>query len=81
MGPLARKDLVAQLERQVQESMQQGATCLLGGRVPSCDANLYEVTVLDDVEPHHAVFREETFGPVFAITKGATVEELIRLAN
>lgn len=38
-------------------------------------------TVLDGVEPHHEVFREEVFGPVITLTPFRTLEEAIELAN
>jgi len=49
-----------------------------GGRAAD---NMVEPTVVDGVGPQHALFREEIFGPVLAVTTFHTVEEAIALAN
>ncbi|PSR08646.1 MAG: succinate-semialdehyde dehydrogenase, partial [Bacteroidetes bacterium] len=59
VGPLARKDLADQLNRQVVESVRQGAELLLGGHQLGC---YHEPTVLGNVQPGMAAFDEETFG-------------------
>jgi len=78
IGPLARKDLATQLHDQVQESIQEGAKLLLGGRQNNC---FYEPTVLENVTPKMSVFKEETFGPVAAFVKVGSVDEAFSLAE
>jgi succinate-semialdehyde dehydrogenase/glutarate-semialdehyde dehydrogenase len=62
-GPLARSDLRDALERQVRESVREGARVLAGGRSVDRPGFLYEPTVLDRVSPGMPVVAEEVFGP------------------
>ncbi|MCL4466778.1 MAG: NAD-dependent succinate-semialdehyde dehydrogenase [Chloroflexi bacterium] len=81
LGPLARADLVSQLERQVNESVRQGARVLLGGGRLSRPGYFFAPTVLADVTPDMPVFREETFGPVASLIRVRDEEQAVRLAN
>lgn len=81
IGPMARKDLRAELHGQVQRTLAQGARLLLGGHEVDGPGNFYEATVLADVAPGMAAFEEETFGPVAAITVADDAEHAITLAN
>lgn len=81
VGPIARKDLRENLHRQVQTTREAGATCLMGGELPTEDGFFYPVTLLTDVTPDMCAFREETFGPVMVIIKAQNTEDAIRLAN
>ncbi len=51
VGPLAREDLIADLERQVSESVLLGARPLVGGKRVSGDGYYFEPTVLVGVRP------------------------------
>jgi len=81
MGPMARNDLRDELHNQVERSIAAGATLLLGGHKIEGPGNFYAPTVLADVSPGMAVFDEETFGPVAAITVAEDAEHAIELAN
>ncbi len=81
IGPIARNELRQNLHRQVSETIQAGAKCLLGGEMPSGDGFFYPVTLLTDVTRDMCAFREETFGPVMAVTPAGDVEEAVQLAN
>jgi len=81
IGPIARKDLRDGLHRQVQETISAGATCVLGGEVPSGDGFFYPVTLLTGVEPGMTAFCEETFGPVAAVIKARDEQHAMELAN
>jgi succinate-semialdehyde dehydrogenase/glutarate-semialdehyde dehydrogenase len=81
IGPIARADLRDNLHRQVIESIQAGARCLLGGELPEGKGFLYPVTMLVDVTPDMVAFREETFGPVMCVTKAENAEHALELAN
>lgn len=78
MGPLARLDLAEALEQQVQAAIREGAVLLTGGHRHNCH---FAPTLLDNVSPDSVVFREETFGPVAALTEVADANEAVRLAN
>lgn len=81
IGPIARADLRDNLHRQVMESINAGARCLLGGELPDGDGFLYPATMLVDVTPDMTAFREETFGPVMCVVKADSVEHALELAN
>lgn len=78
IGPLARTDLAEELDQQVQRSIRDGAEVLIGGERNEAT---YMPTVLDKVKPGMAVFDEETFGPVAAITRFNGIDEAIELSN
>ncbi len=81
VGPLAREDLIADLERQVSESVQLGARPLVGGKRVSGDGYYFEPTVLVGVRPGMPAYHEETFGPVAAVIRVSDEEEALRVAN
>ncbi len=81
IGPQARADLRDDLHRQVLESIDKGARCLLGGFVPEDEGAWYPATVLTDVGPGMPAYDEELFGPVAAIIPVADEDEAIRVAN
>jgi succinate-semialdehyde dehydrogenase/glutarate-semialdehyde dehydrogenase len=78
IGSLARVDLAEELENQVQKSIQMGAQLITGGKRYEA---FFEPTILTDVIPTMPVFKEETFGPVAAITTFKTIDEAIELSN
>ena len=81
VGPLARPDLVDALERQVKESVAQGARVLVGGKRLDGQGNYFAPTVLGGVTARMPVFREETFGPVAALIRVKDEEEALAVAN
>ncbi|MDX1342185.1 MAG: aldehyde dehydrogenase family protein, partial [Reinekea sp.] len=62
VGPIARADLRDNLHRQVTETREQGARCLLGGEPVPGPGYYYPVTLLADVQPGMCAFAEEVFG-------------------
>ena len=81
VGPLAREDLRDAVERQVRQSVGQGARILAGGRIPEGPGFFYEPTVLDHVRPGMPVLEEEVFGPAVPVVRAADSAEALRLAN
>ena len=81
LGPLARPDLRAELQRQVDASITMGATCLLGGKIPEGDGSYYPATLLTGVTSNMPAFREELFGPVACIIPVSDEASAIKLAN
>lgn len=81
IGPLMNEAAVAKQEEQVADAVAKGAKLACGGRRHEMGPLFYEPTVLIDV-PHDAlIMREETFGPVAAITPFDTEEEVVAHAN
>ena len=81
VGPIARDDLRQGLHRQVTETVNQGARCLLGGEMPSGPGFFYPVTLLADVTPGMQASCEETFGPIAVIMKADNAEQALAMAN
>jgi succinate-semialdehyde dehydrogenase/glutarate-semialdehyde dehydrogenase len=82
LGPLARADLVDELERQVQESVRRGARILTGGKRLSDRPGFYfQPTVLADVQPGMPAYDEELFGPVAALISARDADDAVRIAN
>jgi succinate-semialdehyde dehydrogenase / glutarate-semialdehyde dehydrogenase len=81
VGPLARGDLVEELERQVTESVRLGAHALTGGKRIRGDGYYFEPTVLANVRPGMPAYHEETFGPVAAVIRVKDAEDALRVAN
>ncbi|MBB3773814.1 succinate-semialdehyde dehydrogenase/glutarate-semialdehyde dehydrogenase [Angulomicrobium tetraedrale] len=81
IGPMARANLRATLHDQVERSVAAGAVLKMGGQIVDAPGFFYPATVLDNVTPEMAAFREETFGPVAAIIRVDGADEAICLAN
>jgi acyl-CoA reductase-like NAD-dependent aldehyde dehydrogenase len=81
VGPLARGDLVEELERQVTESVRLGARALTGGKRIQGGGYYFEPTVLANVRPGMPAYHEETFGPVAAVIRVKDAEDALRVAN
>ncbi|HHE54518.1 MAG TPA: NAD-dependent succinate-semialdehyde dehydrogenase [Caldithrix abyssi] len=81
VGPLARPDLVKELDLQVKKSIEKGAKLLLGGKQISGNGNFYEPTVFTNVKKGMPVYEEETFGPVAAIIPVQDEDEALAVAN
>lgn len=81
VGPLARPDLLVDLQVQIEDAFQKGAQIIHGGKAMDGPGNYFEATLITDINPSMRIYHEETFGPVFAIYKVRNSEEAIQLAN
>jgi len=81
IGPLARHDLRDELHEQVQKSIEKGAICILGGKIPEDNGAFYPPTILTNVHKGTPAYEEELFGPVAVIISAKDEEEAIRIAN
>jgi len=77
IGPLAREDLAVELQRQLQESVAQGARVLTGGQRRGA---FFEPTVLVDVDESMPAATEETFGPLAVMIRACDEEEAFNIA-
>ena len=81
IGPLMHERAVKKVEEQVADALARGARCLAGGKRHAAGPLFYQPTLLVDV-PHDAlVMREETFGPVAAVTPFDDEAEAVARAN
>lgn len=81
LGPLARRDLIDELERQVNDSLRQGARLMTGGKRMPGKGYFFEPTVLTEVRSGMPASHEEVFGPVAAMMKVRNAEEAVHIAN
>ena len=81
LGPMARLDLLQELDRQVDESVQQGAVLISGGAAFDETKCLYMPTILSDVKKGMPAYDEELFGPVASVIIYQTEEEMLEIAN
>jgi succinate-semialdehyde dehydrogenase len=81
IGPMARFDLRDELDRQVQETLEEGATLLMGGKKAEGPGNFYEPTVFADVTDRMTSFKQELFGPVASIITARDAAHALELAN
>ncbi len=81
IGPLIHERAVEKVEAQVRDAIGRGARCLAGGRRSPLGALFYLPTLLADVPDEARIMREETFGPVAAVTPFDTEDEVVARAN
>jgi len=81
IGPLMHERAIAKVEEQVADAIKRGARCLTGGKRIEPGALFYQPTLLTDLTDNALIMREETFGPVAAVTPFDTEDEVIARAN
>lgn len=79
-GPLIHARAVEKVQQHLDDAIERGAQVLVGGKVIP-KTSFFVPTVLSDVPVDAQVNREETFGPLAALIKFETEEEVIKLAN
>ena len=85
VGPLIDEASVQRMQRQVDNAVSGGARVLAGGArlgdAPFDAGYFYPPTVLTDVSSDMEIYREETFGPIAAVTIFDDEDEVITMAN
>ncbi|SCG76319.1 NADP-dependent succinic semialdehyde dehydrogenase [Micromonospora inositola] len=81
VGPLASEHGRGEVDAQVRDAIDQGATVLCGGEQPAGDGWYYPPTVVTDLTPQMRMWSEEVFGPVAGLYRVASYEEAIEVAN
>ncbi len=82
MGPLVSRAQLDSVQAAVNQAIQDGAKCVLGGKRAAQTPGFYfEPTVLTDCRHETAIMRKEIFGPVLPITTFRDLDEAIELAN
>ena len=80
-GAIINETQLNSIDEKVQEAVQNGAKLVLGGHKLDRPGYFYAPTVLDHVKQTDAVFKEEIFGSVLAITTYQNFEQVIDDAN
>ena len=81
IGPMAREDLLINIERQVNESVKAGAEIITGGSRLDNKSWFYKPTLITNVKKGMPVYDEETFGPVSVVIPAKDPEDAVRIAN
>lgn len=81
LPPLARADLLEQLDAQVRQSLDRGARLITGGTPLQLQGWFYAPTLLDDCIPGMPAYDEELFGPVASIIRANDEADALRIAN
>jgi succinate-semialdehyde dehydrogenase/glutarate-semialdehyde dehydrogenase len=82
MGPLINKARLAEMEKITAGALSAGARLVTGGKRAGFNAgHFFEPTVLEDCTDEMAVMAEENFGPIAAITRFASEDEVLARAN
>jgi len=81
IGPLMHERAIAKVEEQVADAVKRGARCLTGGKRHAAGELFYQPTLLADLTDNALIMREETFGPVAAVTPFDTEDEVVARAN
>lgn len=81
MGPLCTRGQIENIEREVAQAIDEGATLVCGGKRAAAGEMFYEPTILDCPGPHLKIVDTELFGPVLSVLRFTTEEEAIALAN
>ncbi len=82
MGSLISQSQLDTVRAHIEDAVKQGATVVAGGKArPDIGPYFHEPTLLDNVGEGMTCFREETFGPVVAISRFSDEDEAIARAN
>lgn len=81
IGPLVNEAGVSKTMRHIEDAVSKGAKVAQGGKRGEGEGLFVEPTVLVDVPANADISVEETFGPLAALFKFETEEEVIERAN
>jgi succinate-semialdehyde dehydrogenase/glutarate-semialdehyde dehydrogenase len=81
VGPIAREDLLFELEEQLELILKSGGRIITGGKRISVESQILEPTIIIDLPKDSSVLNQELFGPIIPIFSFRSEEEAIQLAN
>ena len=83
LGPLTTKKRLEEVEQLVEETKNEGAKVLCGGKRPAGfnKGYFYEPTIFDNIKDNFKIMKIEPFGPLSPITTFKSFEEVIERAN
>jgi acyl-CoA reductase-like NAD-dependent aldehyde dehydrogenase len=80
VGPITMPAQLDIIRRHIDDAVARGGRAVLGGP-DAVDPPYVRPTVLVDVPQDAAAVQEETFGPTVTVTRVASMDEAVRLAN
>ncbi|NJD22726.1 MAG: NAD-dependent succinate-semialdehyde dehydrogenase [Melioribacter sp.] len=81
LGPIAREDLLNELDAQVKQSVEKGAKILCGGKRINRDGFYYKPTIISNLSKGMPAYEDEIFGPVASLIKAKDEDDAIKIAN
>lgn len=83
IGLMTTTPQIVTVQKHIDDALQKGAQIFAQASLPAGNQNQHALapTVLCNVNHDMLVMKDETFGPVLAVMKVATIEEAIALAN
>ena len=81
IGPLISEDAVEKVERLIADAVEKGGVVTTGGNRIEKNTLFFQPTVIENCNASMEMHREEIFGPVSAIYKFDTEQEVIAMAN
>tara|TARA_Y100000310_G_scaffold345308_1_gene463596 strand:- start:5566 stop:6942 length:1377 start_codon:yes stop_codon:yes gene_type:complete len=81
IGPIATKQGLEELQRQIQQSVDEGAEIVTGGKQVGDKGYFLQPTILDKVKKGVPAYSEELFGPVASVIVVENEAEAIAVAN
>jgi succinate-semialdehyde dehydrogenase/glutarate-semialdehyde dehydrogenase len=82
MGSLISESQLETVRTHVEDAVAKGAKVLAGGRArPDLGPYFFEPTVLEGAADGMTLYRDETFGPVVAVSSFASEDEAVARAN
>ena len=81
IGPVVSKQSLEELEKQIKESVEQGAKILTGGKRVGDKGYFLQPTILTDITKDNPIYEQEVFGPVALVITVKDEAEAIKVAN
>ena len=81
IGSLVHQNHRAEVLAKLADGLSHGGRIVCGGKAIDGQGAFMEATIVVDVEPDNPLFYDELFGPVLSVSKFATDEEALSLAN
>ncbi len=81
IGPLINKSGFNKVKDHVADAVEKGAKLILGGKPHAKGGTFFEPTLLTDMNHDMKAAQEETFGPIAAVYKFTSDEEVVQKSN
>lgn len=81
MGPLCTRGQLEHIEAQILLAQEEGGRILTGGQRSQVGEFYFEPTIIDCPRPDLTIVDTELFGPVLAVQRFRTEDEVVALAN
>lgn len=81
IGPLIDQNAVKKVSELLDDALEKGAECVLGGELSDLGELVMQPTILTNIQDDMTIAHEEIFGPITAIQRFESEEEVIQRAN